>query len=181
MAKRLSTCFSILLPMALLSGCATTPPPPAFKIPASLSVPADQKLAVVVEATGVQIYQCAPAKEPAVGDVWTFRAPEAELRDKAGSPFGRHYAGPTWEARDGSKVVGVVKAKENAPVPTAIPWLLLSTGATYGHGILEQTKSIQRLKTVGGQPPTVECSSAELGREMRVPYQAEYRFYVTGP
>jgi uncharacterized protein DUF3455 len=180
MAERLSTHLLTLLPVALISGCATAPPP-AFEIPAALSVPADQRLAAVVEATGVQIYDCAPAKEPAVGNVWTFRAPEAELRDPGGSPFGRHYAGPTWEARDGSKVVGVVKAKENAPEPTAIPWLLLSTGATYGHGILDHTQSIQRLKTVGGQPPTVECSSAELGREMRVPYQAEYRFYLARP
>ena len=180
MAERLSTHLLTLLPVALIPGCATAPPP-AFEIPAALSVPADQRLVAVVEATGVQIYDCAPAKEPALGNVWTFRAPEAELRDPGGSPFGRHYAGPTWEARDGSKVVGVVTAKENAPEPTAIPWLLLSTGATYGHGILDHTQSIQRLKTVGGQPPTVECSSAELGREMRVPYQAEYRFYLARP
>jgi hypothetical protein len=181
MAKRVSSYFLTLLPIAFVTGCATTPATPAVEIPATLSVPADQKLALILEATGVQIYDCAPAKAPAVGNVWTFRAPEAELRDQAGNPFGRHYGGPTWEAKDGSKVVGVVKAKENAPAPTAIPWLLLSTGATYGHGALEQTKSIQRLKTVGGQPPSADCASADLGREMRVPYQAEYRFYVAAP
>ena len=168
----------MLLPIALLAGCATAPPPPAFEIPAALSVPANQRLATIVEASGVQIYLCAPAKEPGAGNVLTFRAPEAELRTQSGQAFGRHYAGPTWEARDGSKVTGVVKAKENAPDATAIPWLLLSTGEIFGHGVLDQTTSIQRLKTVGGQPPTVGCGESEIGREMRVPYQAEYRFYV---
>lgn len=169
-----------LLSVVLLAGCAAAPAPApvGVEIPQALKAPANQRLAKIAEASGVQIYVCASAKDPAAGNVWTFRAPEAELRDQAGRPFGRHYAGPTWEANDGSKVIGVVKAKEDAPDPTAIPWLLLSTGEVYGHGVLEHTTSIQRLKTVGGQPPTVACGSAELGRGMRVPYQAEYRFYV---
>jgi hypothetical protein len=177
MANSCSVRYWMLVPAALLAGCVTAPPP-ALEIPATLSVPSNQRLATIVEATGVQIYVCAPAKEPAAGNVWTFRAPEAELRNQNGGVFGRHYAGPTWEARDGSKVIGLVKAKENAPDPSAIPWLLLSTGEVFGHGILDQTTSIQRLKTVGGQPPTVGCGASEIGREMRVPYQAEYRFYV---
>jgi len=181
MFKRHSVPFATLLSLVMLAGCATTPPPPAFEIPTALQVPSNQRLATIVEATGVQIYDCQPAKDPAAGNVWTFRAPEAELRTPAGQPFGRHYGGPTWEARDGSKVVGVVKAKESAPEATAIPWLLLSAGETFGHGVLDQTTSIQRLKTVGGQPPTVGCAAAELGRGMRVPYQAEYRFYVAKP
>jgi hypothetical protein len=177
MARYCSVCFSTLATIALLAGCATTPPPRGFEIPAALAVSPNERLAAIVEATGVQIYACAPAKDPAAGNVWTFRAPEAELRDQAGHAFGRHYAGPTWEANDGSKVIGVVKAKENAPDPTAIPWLLISAGETFGNGALNQTTSIQRLQTVGGQPPTVGCGAAEIGREMRVPYRAEYRFY----
>lgn len=168
----------MLVPLALIAGCATAPPPAPLAIPPALSVPSNQRLATIVEATGVQIYVCAAAKEAGTGNVWAFRAPEAELRTQNGQAFGRHYAGPTWEARDGSKITGVVKAKENAPDAAAIPWLLLSTGEVFGHGILDQTTSIQRLKTVGGQPPTVGCGAAEIGREMRVPYQAEYRFYV---
>jgi Protein of unknown function (DUF3455) len=172
--------MATLSALALLAGCASAPAPVAPDIPATLAVPADERLAVIVEATGVQIYDCVPAKDAAAGSVWAFRAPEAELRDQAGHAFGRHYAGPTWEANDGSKIVGVVKAKENAPASDAIPWLLLTTGATYGHGVLAQTRSIQRLKTVGGQPLTPGCNADQVGREMRVPYQAEYRFYVAG-
>lgn len=178
MAKPCTVGYTMLLPLALMAGCATTAPPPPLNIPAILSVPGDQRLATIVEATGVQIYTCQPAKDPAAGNHWIFRAPEAELRAQSGQTFGRHYAGPTWEARDGSKVIGVVKAKENSPDANAIPWLLLSTGETVGHGVLDQTTSIQRLNTVGGQPPTPDCGASSLGREMRVPYQAEYRFYV---
>jgi len=181
MLNRLLTPVAKLLPCALLASCATSPKPVDIAIPPALSVAATERLATIVEANGVQIYDCRPAKDPATGDVWTFRAPEAELRTQSGQSFGRHYGGPTWEANDGSKVVGVVKAKENASDPTAIPWLLLSAGEVDGHGVLSQTTSIQRLKTVGGQPPKASCASDELNRVMRVPYQAEYRFYVKAP
>jgi hypothetical protein len=178
MPTRLHLQFAMLLTLTVLAGCATTPPPVDVVIPQSLSVPDDQRLAITVEATGVQIYDCRAAKEPASGNLWTFRAPEAELRTTSGQPFGRHYGGPTWEAKDGSKIVGVVKAKENSPEPNAVPWLLLATGEAYGHGVLAQVKSIQRVKTLGGLPPAASCENSELGREMRVPYQAEYRFFV---
>jgi hypothetical protein len=181
MLKRLPVYFAALLTAVLLASCASSPPPADIAIPTSLSVPVSERLARTVEATGFQIYDCRPAKEPATGNVWTFRAPEAELLTPSGHPFGHHYGGPTWEANDGSKVIGVVKAKESAPDPTAIPWLLLSAGEVDGHGVLAQTTSIQRLKTVGGQPPTPSCANNEVGRVMRVPYQAEYRFYVKAP
>lgn len=181
MRKRLPLYTATLIPVMLIAGCATPPPPADIEIPPSLQVPATEKLALTVEATGMQIYDCRAAKEPASGTVWTFRAPEAELRTQSGQPFGQHYGGPTWEAHDGSKVVGVVKAKAAAPDPTAIPWLLLSAGEVYGNGVLGKTTSIQRLKTVGGQPPSVECASSDTNRVMRVPYQAEYRFYVSRP
>ena len=46
---------------------------------------------------------------------WVFVAPEARLVDANGMLVGHHYAGPTWEAGDGSKVVGTVKAKVDSP------------------------------------------------------------------
>lgn len=54
------------------------------------------------------------------------KAPEAELIDAKGRPFPKRYASPTWEALDGSKIVGKVLANEPAPKADAIPWLLLS-------------------------------------------------------
>ena len=112
---------------------------------------------------------------------WSFKAPEAELFDSDGKKIGRHYAGPTWEANDGSKVVGEVKAKDNGPDPNAIPWLLLSAKSTSGSGIFSQTQSIQRLNTVGGQAPAEGCNQAQFGKETRVPYKAKYYFYIARP
>jgi hypothetical protein len=38
-----------------------------------------------------------------------------------GKRIGGHYAGPTWEANDGSKVVGEVLQRADAPRPGAVP------------------------------------------------------------
>jgi hypothetical protein len=112
---------------------------------------------------------------------WTFKAPEAELRDRANRIFGRHYAGPTWEASDGSSVVGEVAARDAGPDPNAIPWLLLRATSTSGRGVLSETKSILRIGTSGGKAPADGCNEALIGKELRVPYQAEYYFYAARP
>ncbi len=160
----------------LACGCATETGSPV--IPDALKVPATQSLAYVVEAKGVQIYQCRRAKEPAAGFSWVFTAPEAILTDKSGNPFGRHYAGPTWEALDGSKVTGEVAARDPGPDPGAIPWLLVRTTSGTGPGRLAMTVSVQRLKTIGGKAPVSGCTEDAIDQTLRVPYQAEYRFYV---
>lgn len=132
-------------------------------------------------ASGVQIYECAPkADQPATYE-WAFRAPEASLADRQGRPLGKHYAGPTWESNDGSTVVGEVKARDPGPIPTAIPWLLLNAKATAGTGVFGATKSIQRVKTVGGLAPTQPCSATNATQSARVPYTASYYFYRAAP
>jgi hypothetical protein len=145
-------------------------------IPEALRVPLGQTLAVVARARGVQIYECRKAKD-ADRFEWTFRAPEAELFNDAGDPIGMHYAGPTWEASDGSKIVGEVKAKDAGPDPHAIPWLLLAVKSANGEGLLGGIASIQRVETVGGQAPADGCSRERSGAVARVDYRAKYRFY----
>jgi hypothetical protein len=162
-----------------LAACATAPVSPL--IPDTLKVPATQTLAYVVEADGVQIYKCQRPTDPVESYAWVFSAPEAQLTDQAGKPFGHHYAGPTWEAIDGSKVTGEVKARDSGPDPNSIPWLWLSATSATGPGLLAKTASILRLKTVGGKAPTSGCSEATIDKFLRVPYRAEYRFYVARP
>jgi len=87
---------------------------------------------------------------------------------------GKHYAGPTWEAPDGSKIVGKVLANEPAPKAGAIPWLLLSTESS-GSGVLAGARFVQRVNTSGGVGPTGACPTA--GTERRVDYTADYIFY----
>jgi uncharacterized protein DUF3455 len=162
----------------LTAGCArwgigTMPP-----LPENLKAPTDELLALEAAATGVQIYECAAAKDQPTRYEWVFKAPEAELFERAGEKIGKHYAGPTWEANDGSKVVGQVKARDNGPDPSAIPWLLMTAKSTSGGGVFGRTTSIQRANTVGGIAPTEGCGEAQAGKVVRVPYTATYYFYV---
>jgi uncharacterized protein (DUF2147 family) len=148
-------------------------------IPAALEVPAGQVLTLTARGVGVQIYACAAGKGDPTQYSWTLKGPEAELRDpSSGKPLGRHYAGPAWEAGDGSKVTGELVAAGDAPEPGAIPWLLLRAKSTSGAGVFSHIVSIQRLRTVGGKAPASGCDPARAGEETRVPYSAEYRFYA---
>lgn len=166
---------AVFLGAALLAGCAAPHRLPPPEVPAALKPPPDQTLYLEALATGVQIYTCALKTDS--GHEWVFKAPEATLRSRAGDSLGRHYAGPTWEAGDGSTVVGEVRAKDPGPDPSAIPWLLLAAKANSASGTFAPAKSIQRLATVGGQPPAQPCTEARLGELARVPYTATYYFY----
>jgi FtsP/CotA-like multicopper oxidase with cupredoxin domain len=91
-------------------------------VPDTIAVPAGNTAYLSGHATGVQIYACT-----ATG--WTLEAPRAVIRDKNGHVLLTHYAGPTWEARDGSTVVGRRDAGVNVD-PTAIDWLRLAAAST---------------------------------------------------
>jgi len=170
----------MLAASAVATGCATmrvTAP----DVPADLRPPADQVVFLEARATGVQIYECAArAGQPSAYE-WTFRAPEATLADRAGNSIGKHYAGPTWETADGSKVAGEAKARAPGPDSTAIPWLLLTAKSASGSGSIAQTKSVQRVHTAGGTAPSSGCTADTAKQIARVPYTATYYFYRNAP
>jgi len=161
----------------LLAGCAASPIAPPV-VTEALKAPADQSLALVAQATGVQIYTCTASKADSAKFEWAFKAPEADLFDGAGANIGKHYAGPTWESAANGKVVGEVKGKDDGPDASAIPWLLLKAKSNAGTGIFAKTQSIQRVNTIGGKAPAAGCTAAESGKELRVPYKAAYYFYT---
>jgi hypothetical protein len=165
---------SSLLATALIAGCATTQP--TSIIPAQLNPDAKEAMTLIVPAKGVQIYECRASKAGAYE--WAFIAPEAELFDTTGKPIGRHYAGPHWEASDGSKIAGAVKARADAPAPGAIPWLLLGTKSVGANGAFSNVTSIQRVNTTGGIAPKVGCSEQNAGTPARIPYTADYYFFT---
>ncbi len=154
-------------------------------VPENIRVPANQTLSLEAHAIGVQIYDCKPSKDDPSRYEWVFRSPEADLYDLTGKRIGKHYAGPTWESNDGSKAVGVTKAKNDGPDATAIPWLLLGVKSTSGVGVLDHTVSVQRIETVGGIAPAEGCGPAQAASqtpvEARVPYTATYDFFVEQP
>ena len=147
----------------------------AQQVPAQLQPPANEKPLFKVHAMGDQVYTC---KGDATQFTWTLKAPDAQLFDKSGKPFGKHFAGPSWEANDGSRVTG--KAVANVPSPDAdsIPWLLVNVVSHEGTGVLSRATSIQRLNTKGGKAPASGCDSVRAGQEVRVPYSADYLFYA---
>src|SRR6266567_1657096 len=140
-------------------------------VPANLLVPPGNKVSFHAYAVGVQIY------------VWTVNPTNAALYDSDGNVVGIHYAyagpsRPAWQTESGSLVVGARLAASTVhpPVDTnAIPWLMLQSAITDGHGVLARTTYIQRVNTAGGLAPATAGSSA--GQVSRVPYTAEYFFY----
>jgi hypothetical protein len=162
--------------LVALDGCAGHPVKPP-QVPASLQAPPGQFVFLEARARGVQIYECTAKAEAPADFSWNFVAPEAQLLDRWGRDIGRHGAGPSWELRDGSRVVGELVARDPGPDPAAIPWLLLSARSTSGIGALTRTRSIQRVRTAGGVAPGTPCTAALEHTVTRVPYTATYYFY----
>ena len=141
--------------------------------------PTGNKVFLVAHATGVQIYKCT---NTATGPAWTLLAPEADLvgnNDK--NVIVKHFAGPTWQAKDGSTVTKdpLTANKSALGAAGAIPWLLIKTNAAAGPNgdRLARTTFIQRINTVGGLAPTSGCGASTLNTETRVDYQADYVFW----
>jgi hypothetical protein len=130
--------------------------------------------AIELRGRGVQIYTCTPT-----GDsfAWQFKAPEATLLDPLGQEVGRNFAGPTWQAKDGSAVVGEVVASSTGEAG-AIPWLVLRAKTHAGQGLFDTVKYIVRSRTVGGVAPASGCDKDHAGTESRVDYTAIYTLFL---
>lgn len=146
-------------------------------VPQALAPQGGQQLLETVAARGTQVYECRADAAAAGGAQWVFVAPEAELFDATGQAVGRHYRGPHWEAADGSRVVGAVQARADAPQAGAIPWLLLSASPAGGAGRFARVSSVQRVNTHGGGAPVQACAAASIGAVERVPYTADYLMF----
>jgi Protein of unknown function (DUF3455) len=166
--------FSAVLPLVVASAlfCFSIQ---AQQVPQELQPAANEQLLLQVHAKGDQIYTC---KADGAQFSWTLKEPDAHLFDKDGKPFGKHFAGPSWEAADGSRVTG--KAAANAPSPDAgsIPWLLVKVVSHSGAGVLVPVTSLQRINTKGGKAPASGCDANHVGQELRVPYSADYVFFA---
>jgi hypothetical protein len=136
--------------------------------------PANQKELFRASARGVQVYDCEVAGDGTYK--WTLDHPEAELMDEKGQNIGRHFAGPNWEMIDGSRVGGHVVARKASP-DGSIPWMLLTSSAHSGYGMVQYAEYIQRIDTKGGVAPETGCDAAHLKALARVPYTATYVFY----
>jgi hypothetical protein len=157
------------------AGIFLSPAVKAQQVPPQLHPPANEQLLLQVHAKGDQVYTC---KEDIDRYAWMLKAPDAQLFDKDGKPFGKHYGGPSWEANDGSKIVGQASANAPSPDAASIPWLLVTVVSHSGEGVLARVTSIQRLNTKGGKAPSSGCDEAHTAQEVRVPYSADYLFFA---
>ncbi len=186
------TAFSLLL--FIVSYLSSQSSKSEVIVPESLNPGKDQSLALVAAAKGVQIYECSVSKEQAGQYEWLNIAPKADLFDKNGNKIGNYYAGSHWESNDGSKVLGTVKEKVDAPLPGNASWLLVSTESDGSKGAFSEITTIQRLNTVGGfseittiqrlntvggAAPATDCSQAEVGTLANSDYTADYYLFAT--
>jgi hypothetical protein len=173
----------LLLAVALAAAAAVLAPhaahagPAAPGVPGDIAPPAGHKPYLVGHAAGVQTYTCLTV---AGGFAWGPGIPTADLRDDSGKVIVRHFAGPSWQAKDGSTVIGSRVAGETVD-PAALPWLLLSAApATPGADgdRLAGTTYIQRVATTDGLAPAADrCSAGTVGDAVAVPYTADYVFW----
>ena len=141
-------------------------------VPNDIQVPAGNKAFLEAHAVGVQIYGC---NTTATGYAWSLTGPRANLY-KHGKLIATHFAGPTWQAKSGSKVVGARVSGVNVD-PTAIDWLLLKATATTP-GRFGATTYIQRIHTAGGlAPAAADCNAGTVGTTREAAYTATYVFF----
>ena len=137
-------------------------------------VPDGQGVLFTARGVGVQIYVSQPSPTKSGAFEWVLKGPDAILLDSDGVRIGIHYAGPTWEANDGSKAVGAKIASQDSPKPGAIPWFLLKATPGGKPGIMGEVTYVIRVDTSGGAHPTRAPQHA--GDQARIKYRATYIF-----
>jgi Protein of unknown function (DUF3455) len=164
---------------AALGACASSPMMMKVDnatLPEAVRVPAGQKQMMATTGVGEITYECREKKDMAGQHEWAFVGPVATLYSGDKKTVGKYYAGPTWEAADGSKVTG----KQVAVAPASagnIPLQLVKADPAMGAGAMTGVSYIQRLNTKGGVAPAMACDAAAKGQRKVVAYEADYVFY----
>jgi len=146
-------------------------------LPEPVRVPAGHTAKLEALGIGEITYECRANKDAAGQYAWAFVTPVATLYDMKKQPIGKYYGGPTWEAKDGSKVTGKQVAVAPAMQPASIPLQLVKADPAIGNGAMTGVTFIQRLETKDGVAPAAPCTAATQGTTQKVAYQAKYVFY----
>jgi hypothetical protein len=191
----LAVACTVSLPRPAHAGRVT---PPA--VPPDIRVEAGNRAFLKGHGVGTQNYICLPCPNPttpaaacpdASGFAWLLFTPEATLFNDHGKQLTTHFFSPnpaedgtvraTWQDSRDSSIVWGGRAI-SAPVPDAIPWLLLPMAGTQegptGGDTLTATTFIQRVNTLGGVAPSDGCAQlTDVGAKAFVSYEADYFFY----
>ena len=174
----MKTVASIGIALAL-TACASSPMMMKIDnaaLPEAVRVPAGQKVMMATTGVGEITYECREKKDTAGQHEWAFVGPMATLYSAERKTVGKYYAGPTWEAADGSKVTGKQVAVAPAS-PGNIPLQLVKAEPAMGAGAMMGVSYIQRLNTKGGVAPAMACDATGKGKRQVVAYEADYVFY----
>ena len=168
--------------VSLVAACASSPMMAKKSydqamLPASVQVPAGNRVAMETVGTGELTYECRMKAGTTDQHEWVFVGPDAKLMDRSGKQVGRYYGPPaTWENMDGSKVTATQVAVSPAPAGS-IPLQLVKANPATGGGMMAGTTFIQRVATQGGAAPATPCNAANMSSKQTVKYQADYIFY----
>ena len=161
-----------------LAGCSTIGDNISALIPGSSAVskkltPPGGKPVLTLQAKGV--FRCTV---DAKGPYYRFERPDATLYD--GSEKVGTLSGPmsAISYKDGSSIISTrVIAWSNPSNPQKdLVLALLSAVPNDKAGAMKDVRYIQRLNTQGGLPQS-NCSSAEAGKLLKVPFSAEFVFW----
>ncbi|GAB7525035.1 DUF3455 domain-containing protein [Paraburkholderia sp. 2C] len=166
--------FAVVAAACLAAGSA--PAQSAVSMSSSLT-PLNAKPFTSTTATGVQVYMC--EYDGSHHLTWLFKNPQATLYDPVGRAVFQHDAGPSWQAQDGSRIVGHPIAQMASASAGSIPQLLLETKSDDKSGDksgeLSDVRYVQRLNTVGGSAPAQMCTAEH--QVAYSPYFANYVFW----
>ncbi len=165
----------------LMAGCSAPRPLAEYltrqpTLPADIRVPAGHQAVLEARGIGELQYECQATSRAPWQYAWLPRDRSIELRDTANNSIMLARSARAWIHRDGSELV----VREFVEVDNGAPNLPLQRArveASTLPGTLSNISYIQRIRTVGGLPSVRNCSAAEVGMRVRVPYEADYVFW----
>lgn len=167
--------------VALLGACSSSKPLSQYlgqqpSLPADVRVPAGHLAVLEARGVGQLQYECQATSRTPWAYAWLPRDRSIELRDSSNQSIVLARSARSWVHRDGSELavrefVDVDNGSANLPLQRA------RVEASSAPGALQNISYIQRIRTIGGLPSVRNCSAAELGMRVSVPYEADYVFW----
>jgi len=162
---------AVFVTVLLVAGCAACRALRSADVPEKLKPGANESLAMVTAAKGVQIYECRASNDRAGEYDWIFVAPEAELFDATGT---KRSAGTT-PARTGNRPTAAGSSRHEGARRRAygrLDSLAAALGEVGRAGRPRSAKSpaSSAVHTVGGVAPKGGCFESESGMQLRIGY-----------
>jgi hypothetical protein len=165
----------------LVAGCSSPRPLSQYltqqpTLPGDIRVPAGHQAVLEARGAGELQYECQATNRAPWQYAWLPRDRSIELRDTSNSSITLARSARSWVHRDGSELA----VREFVEVDNGAPNLPLQRARVEPStlaGALHNISYIQRIRTVGGVPSMRNCSAAEVGMRVSVPYEADYVFW----